>query len=100
MRLRRDIKIGIRLQSSLVIGAVVLWCLTLPGCIALSEPGGLRFYHVVWLICPIVALVFFPTLWWSYLHSTRVHGCWVSAATLAIITPVFVYALLWLANHD
>jgi hypothetical protein len=99
MRPLANIKIGIRAQAIVVIASIVLWCVSVPRLIGFGGQGGLRLLDVPIAVCPVVALFFFLTLWWSYLHSARVYGGWVAAATLAIITPVFVYALFWLAYH-
>lgn len=98
MRSLRDITIGIRLQASVVMAAVALGCVSLPACLAFSEEGGLGFWDVLLGVCPVVALVFTVSVWWSYLHSTRAYGGWVAAATLAIIIPVILYLFLCLAT--
>jgi hypothetical protein len=95
----RGITIGIRAQASVVIAAVSLWCVSVVGCaseVSYRRPG-LRFWDIVLGVCPVVAVVFLVTLWWSYLHSMHAHGGWVSAATLAVITPVLLYVFLSLA---
>lgn len=94
----RGITIGLRVQASVVIAAVALWFVSVVGCASESSyrKPGLRFWDVMLGICPIVAVVFLVTLWWSYLRSMRTHGGWVAAATLALITPVILYVFLWL----
>jgi hypothetical protein len=99
MRPPNYIKIGIRLQASVVIAAVALWFVSIAGIAGSSyRRPGLRFWEVVFGISACTALVFIFSLWLSYLRSTRAYGGWVSAATLAILVPIFLYVFLYLAN--
>jgi hypothetical protein len=99
MRSMKNITVGIRLQASIVIGASLLWFVSLPGCAAASEKPGLRFGDLVSILCTFLALVFTALLWWSYLRSGRPHGRWVAAATLAILSPLIVGLLIYAAGH-
>ena len=97
MRPLTNIKFGIRAQASVVIASVLLWCVSVPRLIGFGGQGGLRLLDVPIAVCPIVALLFTLTLWWSYLHSPRAYTGWVAAATLAVITPVILYVFFSLA---
>ena len=99
MRPPTNIKIGIRLQASVVIGAVALWFVSIARIAGSSyRRPGLRFWEVVFGISAVTALAFVFSLWLSYLRSTRAHGAWVSAATMAVLTPIILYVFLCLAN--
>lgn len=97
MKALRGIGIGVRLQASIVIGITLLWFVSVPGCAAASQKAGLRFWDLVCIICPVLALSLTAFMWWSYLHSKRLHGRWVAVATLAVLSPVLLALFLSLA---
>jgi hypothetical protein len=107
MRLKSNIALGVRQQACVVIAAVALSWLSLrvsigrPAQDAQSFLDGILGVCPIWDVllgfCPIVALAFTGSLWWTYLHSTREYGGWVAAATLAVIIPLCVFVVIWLA---
>jgi hypothetical protein len=90
MKPLRGRDIGVRLQASIVIGITLLWFASVPGCVAASHKAGLRFWDLVCIICPVLALALTAIMWWSYLRSDRLHGAWVGLATLAVLSPVLL----------
>jgi hypothetical protein len=107
MRLQRHILLGVRQQACVVIAAVALSFLSLKVSIAVPRRdarslldamlGVSPIWDVMNAVCPFVALVFSASLWWTYFHSARAYGGWVAAATLAVIIPLLVFVLVWLA---
>ena len=96
MRLKRNIAFGVRQQASSSLlpqrchgcqcVSPLVSVAICPECLG-SHIGGLSDSGCRIRLCPIVALVFTGSLWWTYLRSTREYGGWVSAATLAVIHP-------------
>ena len=93
------ITIGIRWQAGIVIGLTVLWYLSF-GIAMNNIKGDMSVsWFAVYVLLPVVALLFTVIMWWSYLHSDRTQGTWVAVATLVFFSPFILVAAVYLSQR-